>query len=250
MNRWDIITEFIKKYKFKDYLEIGYYKGWSFDNVIYRNQWINMTAVDPNPCKNRDQEEMKYGESEEYERDYMDGATRWLTKMTSDDFFEEWNRSKKWLAENTEHKDARQFDIIFIDGLHEAFQVEKDIHNSLNHLKPGGIIVLHDCNPPKYQHTTTGIDGCWTGDTYKAFIRFKMKFPEYRTYVVDTDWGCGVIETPIMPGVWIDMRSEDVERMIEWDYFDRNRNLLLDIITVEEFKTKLNERTENNNSPA
>jgi hypothetical protein len=142
------------------------------------------------------------------------------------------------------------FDVIFIDGLHEAEQVMKDIHRSLDHLKPGGIIVMHDCNPPEYLHTTTGINGCWTGDTYKAFIRFKMKFPEYPSYVIDTDWGCGVIENNLIKEFTCDMPSEDIERMIRWDYFDRNRKSLLDLISVDEFKTKLNERTEDNNSPA
>ncbi len=33
MTRWDIINHFIKKNDYKNYLEIGYYKGWSFDAV-------------------------------------------------------------------------------------------------------------------------------------------------------------------------------------------------------------------------
>lgn len=250
MNRWDIITEFVKKHDFKNYLEIGYYKGWSFDNVISRNHWLNMTAVDPNPCKNSEQEELEYGDALEYERDYMDGPTRWLIKKTSDEFFSEYDRSVEYVLKQDPNADIRCFDIVFIDGLHKAEQVMKDIHNSLNYLKPGGIIVMHDCNPPEYLHTTTGINGCWTGDTYKAFIRFKMKFPEYPSYVIDTDWGCGVIHNDLHKEFTCDMPNDDIERMLEWDYFDRNRKLLLDLISVDEFKTKLNERTEDNNSPA
>lgn len=221
MNRWDIINSFIEKHNYKSYLEIGYYKGWSFDQVKCEDK----TAIDPNPCKEDWWQNMPYGTT-------LGG----IYKMTSDDGFKI-SAGVKW-------------DIIFIDGLHEADQVMRDIENSLDHLKPGGTIIMHDCNPPEYLHTTTGIAGCWTGDTYKAFLRFKMKYPEYRSYVIDTDWGCGVIETPAVPGTWIDMRSEDLERMLQWEYFNRNRKLLLDIITVDEFKTKLNERTEDNNSPA
>ena len=61
--------------------------------------------------------------------DPVNGGTH---RMTSDDFF----------ASNT-----RTFDIIFIDGLHEAHQVLKDINNALRFLKPNGTIVMHDCNP-------------------------------------------------------------------------------------------------------
>lgn len=226
MNRWDIINCFIEKHDFKTYLEIGYYKGWSFDNV----KCFSKTATDPNPSKTEDQQKLPHGTFE-----LQNGEILW--KLTSDEFFDRLPEDAKW-------------DIVFIDGLHEAEQVMRDIHNALNYLKPGGIIVMHDCNPPQYEHTTTGIEGCWTGDTYKAFIRFKMKFPEYPSYVIDTDWGCGVIYNDLHKEFTCDMPNEDIERMLHWEYFDRNRKNLLDLISVEEFKTKLNERTEDNNSPA
>ena len=54
--------------------------------------------------------------------------------MTSDEFFEKETKNKKW-------------DIIFIDGLHEAGQVKIDILNSLEHLNDNGTIVCHDVSP-------------------------------------------------------------------------------------------------------
>lgn len=48
-------------------------------------------------------------------------------RMTSDEYF----------ANNTE-----MFDLIFVDGLHEANQVFRDVHNALDILKPGKQIVL------------------------------------------------------------------------------------------------------------
>jgi hypothetical protein len=39
------------------------------------------------------------------------------------------------------------FDLIFIDGMHEESQVDRDIFNALTRLKPGGVIILHDCLP-------------------------------------------------------------------------------------------------------
>jgi len=57
--------------------------------------------------------------------------------ITSDDFFAG-NKGK--------------FDLIFIDGLHHADQVERDIINSLAVLNEGGTIVCHDMNPIQRQH--------------------------------------------------------------------------------------------------
>ena len=57
--------------------------------------------------------------------------------------------------ENNELEDLSRdvkFDLIFIDGLHLANQVQKDIENSLKFIKDEGFIVLHDCNPPSEYH--------------------------------------------------------------------------------------------------
>lgn len=244
MNRWDIINSFIEKHNYKRYLEIGYYKGWSFDRVNCDTK----IAVDPNPSKTPEQERAKDGmhflvtKKINTESTPLDLIKELIVKRKSDEFFEE------GLG-----KFYGPFDIIFIDGLHEANQVTKDIYHALDHLEPGGIIVLHDCNPPEYRHTTTGINGCWTGDTYKAFVKFALQNPEYETYVVDTDWGCGIIHTPPRDGGnigWIDTMSDEIQRLVEWEHFSSHREDLLNLISVEEFKTKLDERTEDSNSPA
>lgn len=239
MQRWDIINALIQKHNYKSFLEIGYYKGWSFDNVKCNLK----TAVDPDPSKTPEQEALPYrgfitDRVPDLTAENVDFTySEIINKQTSDDFFRRLLDIAKW-------------DIIFIDGLHEAPQVYRDIENSLKHLSPGGTIVLHDCNPPKYEHTTTGIDGCWTGDTYKAFVRFRMLNPEYYTYTVDTDWGCGIIETPPYPGNYAGIDLKYVEGQTEWENFTRRREDLLNLISIEEFKARLNERTANNYSPA
>lgn len=229
MHRWDIINFFIEKNNYKSYLEIGYFKGWSFDSV---NCDYKM-ATDPNPSKTPEMEKAPYGS--------LDVSNGDIHKLRSDDFFKMINPDFKW-------------DIIFIDGLHEAAQVSKDIENSLKHLSPEGTIVLHDCNPPTLAHATTGDHaGNWNGDVYKAFVKFQLQHPEYEAYTIDTDWGCGVIHNPARDGGnigWIDMPSKDIEHMLEWDYFDRNRKALLNLISVEEFKTKMDEEVKDHNMPA
>lgn len=221
MMRWDILNALIEKNNYESYLEIGYYKGWSFDQVNCEHK----TAVDPNPCKTPEQEswEASTSFSHIYENIGEDMKHELIYKLSSDEFFS----AAKGI-----------YDIIFIDGLHEAVQVYRDIQNSLKHLSPGGTIVLHDCNPPKYEHTTTGIDGCWTGDTYKALLKAFITF-DINYNVVDTDWGVGVVRKGADVRGLIDLYSTpgDISDS-DWDFFDKNRKQLLKLITVEEFKEK------------
>lgn len=237
MYRWDVINSFIEKRNYKTYLEIGYYKGWSFDSV---SKVLLKTAVDPNPSKTPEQEQMKEGEYAPASYEIGSSLTI-LYKMRSDDFF-------NMISETT------KFDIVFIDGLHESFQVYRDIMNSLDHLSPGGTIIMHDCKPELYEHTTTGdCGGNWLGDTYKAFLKFKFERPEYTSYVVDTDWGCGVIETPPdLQNTYIDglFKGEDYRNFLAWDKFSENKADLLSLISIEQFKTKLNEEIKDNNLSA
>jgi hypothetical protein len=99
---------------------------------------------------------------------------------TSDEFF----------ATNKE-----KFDCIFIDGLHHADQVEKDILNSLECLAEGGTILMHDCKPEsefmQLIPLTTQVE--WTGDTWKAYVKMRQTRDNLEMFVVDCDWGVGVI---------------------------------------------------------
>jgi hypothetical protein len=232
MMRWDIINRLIEENNYKSYLEIGYYKGWSFDNVKCEFK----ISVDPNPCKIEEQETCPYGNA-------MILPPHAIFKMTSDDFFKHCDSG----GEFRDHK----WDIIFIDGLHEAKQVTKDIENSLRYLSPGGTIVLHDCNPPKYEHTTTGIDGCWTGNVYKAFVEHRIQ-NDHLTYVIDTDWGIGIID----PNVKVSPLNFPLEE-VNYDSLDDNRYEILNLISPEEFCQRkslwyvyANETATNNNCTA
>lgn len=201
MMRWDIINHLIRKNQYTNYLELGYYKGWSFDRVNLYNKF----AVDPNPSKIPKQEAAPYGANVDNE----------VIKMTSDDYFAFISPEQK-------------YDIVFIDGLHESSQVDKDIENSLKHLSPGGIIVMHDCNPSSYEMTTTGTQhGEWTGDVYKSFINFTTG-GRCDYYVVNTDYGVGVIKNYVgLP--------QSAKLDYQWPEFDVHRKELLSLISVEEF---------------
>ncbi len=230
MQRWDIIQKFIDSRNYLSYTELGYYKGWSFENVSANRK----VAIDPHPCKTIEMENAPYGVIVHHkgfgEYETSNTPMELIYKMTSDEFFE------RDLA-------GKSAFIFFIDGLHEYSQVYKDIQNCLKSLVPGGVIILHDMNPPLYEHTTTGIDGCWTGDAYKAFLQFQAEdvFGKYNTYVVDTDWGVGVIEKSSIEigrcGI------HDYNRGInDWNYFNENRKELLNLISVRGFLEKFEKR--------
>ena len=137
--------------------------------------------------------------------------------LTSDSFF----------AQNNE-----TFDVIFIDGLHWADQVYKDINNALNVLNKGGYIICHDMNPHSefiQRYPQPKLESEWTGDCWKAWVKLKTERDDLSMSVVDTDYGCGIItkgkQTPI-----------DIKTELTWEILENDRVKLLNLISVEEFK--------------
>lgn len=158
MTRYDIINRFISQRGYRSFLEIGTARGEAFHAVRCERK----VSVDPDP------------------------RTPATFHLTSDNFFLKCNE---------------MFDIVFIDGLHECHQVYRDIMNSLGVLNPSGMIVMHDCHPTTermqeyVENFTGGYE--WTGDVWKAFVYARSTLP-YEMYVLDYDWGCGIIDTSII----------------------------------------------------
>lgn len=196
MNRYDIIQKFIDERNYDSFLEIGTFRGETFKHIKIEHK----VSVDPDP---------------ECNATYV---------MTSDEYF------------NTHNE---KFDIIFIDGLHEHNQVYRDVMNAIAHLNDGGVIVMHDCMPKNekmqvwdnksHQHEE------WTGDTWKAYYK-AFKELNYEVYVVDTDYGCGVIDTrhnrDIKP---VDI---DMEKLKYTDYLYFTSTNQYGVIDVKEFSDK------------
>jgi SAM-dependent methyltransferase len=104
-------------------------------------------------------------------------------RMTSDKFFQQ---------------NQEEFDLVFVDGMHEANQALRDVNNALRFLKPGGFIVMHDCNPATedaavfpYGGTSEGI-GNWNGDVWRAVVALRTR-PDLDVIVGDFDQGCAVV---------------------------------------------------------
>jgi hypothetical protein len=198
MKRYDIINRFIKERDYKDYLEIGVFTGECMRGVIADNK----TGVDPG--------------SEGHLADEVTHA------MTSDAFFGNIKGSGKI------------YDIIFIDGLHHSYQVDVDIENALVHLKDGGVIVIHDCNPEQEVYTLVPrVSGIWHGDVYKSVLRFRSK-SLHSFFTVDTDCGCGVIFKDYKGDSQNSV--EDYKKALSsWNCFFDNKQRLLNLISVEDF---------------
>ncbi|MEI6258276.1 MAG: class I SAM-dependent methyltransferase [Planctomycetota bacterium] len=85
------------------------------------------------------------------------------------------------------------FDLIFVDGLHHHEQVIEDVRNALDVLRPGGVIVLHDCLPlscvAQYREQSHFI---WNGDVWKALVEIRT-WPEVDTATCLIDHGLGIV---------------------------------------------------------
>ena len=79
------------------------------------------------------------------------------------------------------------FDLIFIDGDHHHDQVCRDIDNSLRHLAPGGVLVMHDCLPLTRGHENPAL--CYTA--WRAFAKLRER-PDVEAFCGDFDHGVGV----------------------------------------------------------
>lgn len=193
--RAHLINYLIRKKNYTRYLEIGTQN--IHQNFVFINAPVK-ECVDPAPVQ---------------------GVTY---QMTSDDAFDRIRQLGK------------QFDIIFIDGLHLDYQVDRDIVNALSVLSEDGTIVLHDCKPEKEIHQTEELQRYqWTGTVWKSVAKVRATRPDLECFVVDVDWGCGIIRRAKEPQRLIDLEPE-----LNWDYFCREKQTILGLIPEEEFFIK------------
>lgn len=194
MTRTEIIQHLIDLRGYRSYLEIGSFRNENFMKIIIDKK----TSVDPDP----------------------DAYANY--QMTSDQYF-------------AENKD--KFDIYFIDGLHQHDQVWRDIRNSLEHLNKDGIIVLHDCLPKnermQIEDFTSHQHEEWTGDVWKAYYKAYSEL-QYKVQVVDTDYGCGIIDTKFIypEGLSWKVHMEDLKYE---DFLRLRRDDKYGVISVAEF---------------
>lgn len=183
----DLMNHLIKKFGYKSYLEIGVENGES----IRRIEAEHKDGVDP-----------------------VKRVSEVNFLMTSDDFFRSYPDKK--------------YDIIFVDGHHDSEYVHRDINNSLRRLNDNGTVVVHDCLPTEPSHAVkmrniTPYTISWTGDGYKVINGIVQNhFDDLECFVVNFDWGVGVIRKKNNNSVnirydeslsWVDMFSDTTKTL-------------------------------------
>ena len=125
------------------------------------------------------------------------------------------------------------FDIIFIDGLHLEYQVDKDIKNSLKFLSTNGCIIMHDCNPPTefHQRKVYEVNGkfpSWNGTAWKSYVKLRINETALEMCCVDCDWGLGIIKKGFQS-------RYTTQKKIKYNLLEKDRLKLLNLISVKEF---------------
>ena len=196
--RSKLIPLLINKINAKSYLEIGLGDGKIFKGVDCAEKY----GVDP-----------QYGNFE------YDKGTKCQIKpthqMTSDEFFKQ---------------NKKTFDVIFIDGMHEAEYAERDINNSISCLNEGGYIICHDMNPlTKESQIVPRIQNYWQGDVWKAWVNIRQSNPNICMRVIPVDCGLGIIQKGSQK--LLDIKGLD----ITYDNLEKHREEWLNFISIEEF---------------
>lgn len=120
-SKWNLsarrLNEILRLSGGTNYLEVGVYAGRTFENV----EAAQRVGVDPYPRFFR------------WPR--PEGAR--FFESTSREYFDSW--------------DGEQFDLIFLDGLHEAQETLQDVIDSVRVLAEGGIILIDDVLPADFE---------------------------------------------------------------------------------------------------
>lgn len=167
-----------------------------------------------NPTHNFDKIQVEYKIGVDPDTNVKWPETGWLIHLPSDQFFK------------TARAYGLKFDMGWIDGLHHADQVARDVDNMWACLRPGGVLGIHDANPHSERITHVPRDNReWCGDVYKTVSNIQG----VAKFTVDMDYGCCILRKAA-----IEQQIFITQREIEWEDFDRMRQHYLNLVTVEE----------------
>jgi len=178
VKRYHVIQAAIDRLRARTYLEIGVSRGTTFERIDVAVK-IGVDPIEP---------------SEKVLRVLAGGNARYF-QMTSDEFFQH-------------HGDKFDggVDLAFVDGLHNYAQSLRDVENCLRHLRPGGVVLMHDCYPreeamavpaPSREEArkmnVPGWKEQWTGDVWKTVVHLRSTRNDLKVCVLDCDFGIGVV---------------------------------------------------------
>jgi Methyltransferase domain len=181
MNRVKVVQQALDGRVKPVYLEIGVARGWAF-RLITADEKI---AVDP---------AFKLSARSRGRADAKARATHYF-EMTSDVFF----------ANQTALLERHGIDVALVDGNHTYGQALHDVENTLHYLRDDGVIVLHDCNPPRalvafpapsradFRAQNHWWNWIWSGDVWKVIVHLRSMHHDLRVAVLNCDYGVGVV---------------------------------------------------------
>lgn len=215
MKRWEVIDRVARHVGATRYVEIGVQGGECFRSVRVP---IWKIGIDP---------------------DRSSAATH---HETSDAYYA---RIDALVASGETSRAAESVDLVFVDGLHHAEQVSRDVANALRYLRHPGAVVLHDVNPPTEEAAAVPMrsGAIWCGDVWRSWLDLRATLLDRDLFVVDTDLGCGVI-LPLLDGAPRRAPFVVPEERRTWAEFERERAEWLRLVSVEEFLRILDEREE------
>jgi hypothetical protein len=136
---------------------------------------------------------------------------------------------------------GQTFDIVFVDPYHSYDASAIDIELGWRLVKPGGVMVVHDCNPTDELVASAEFHGgSWCGQTYLAFLDFVARRPELAYCVVDTDWGVGLVfqRQGHAPKLFCDLPARHdlgALNLKDWKVFEAQRRRVLRLISEKQF---------------
>ena len=226
MFRTELINAILAKSKSrtKTYLEIGVDNPNStFLDVVAKKK----VAVDPysdesNKCHVWDKDN-RNGFIAMLEADERTSFKR----ETSDEYFEGLSKQIK-------------FDVIFIDGLHTAEQVEKDVANALNHLKKGGVIILDDALPNSEAEAVPvpKAGAPWRGTIYQYIAKERMNPESEITIMCNDEMNLATIQDK-KPKIKAFAKEEFPNPTISYEFYYTFKKDLMNIVSTKELFTKL-----------
>jgi hypothetical protein len=146
------------------------------------------------------------------------------------------------------------FDLVFLDAHHNYPCASRDLAAAYSLLTPNGVMVLHDCNPPRREVAAPEAVGPeWCGVTYKTFIDFCLGNPSIDYFTFDADYGCGVIIKPRNPDRALQniVRARREKNLLSrwseatkdfdeaYTLFDANREALLHLVDFGGLRARL-----------
>ena len=145
-------------------------------------------------------------------------------KLPSDEFF----------AQRAASADRAPYDLVFIDGLHIADQVERDISTAWTRWRPAACwwFTTATRRRGKRQLDVYTPPDRWNGSVWKAWAKLRATRADLFMCVIDMDEGCGVIR----PGSQqlLSLPSLDYAAM-DYDYLASHRREVLNLVSRDQF---------------